>query len=354
MDIARSIAILLMLQGHFVDTTLADEWRSDAYIGYSIWSYVREFTGAIFLTVTGIVFTYLLLNQGSHGFFNNQRIRKGLKRVLELFFWGYLMQPEAFHVLQCIATGLLLIMVFYGLSLWVKQIPIHFYFLISGLLLFLSNLYFGVLHKSAYWPEGAPVFVQNIFHGPYSIFPITPYLGFTMIGAFLGSLLVRIKERIHSLNFIIPTFLLGLVLVFFSNSFFWWLHHFPNLAFLKLFKMAWIPLKVGMVLVVLSILLAVETYWLRNIKSNLFLKIGQNTLTIFILHMFILYGPSLPVSLNKYFGHKIDAQWIVPCAMLFILFFVIVIYFKDKFLQLIAPILLPFKRITNRLFGIKM
>lgn len=352
-DIARSIAILLMLQGHFVDTTLADEFRDQNFLAYNIWSYIRQFTAAIFLTVTGIVFTYLLLNQSSGGYFQNQRIRKGIKRVLELLFWGYLLQPGAFHVLQCIAVGLFLIIVLYGFSLWTKKIPVYIYFFIVASVLFASNLYFGPMNPTFYWPKNAPEFVQNIFHGPNSVFPITPYLGFTFFGAFLGSVLVGIKDKIHSWKFILTSFFIGVMFIFFSKPFYLYLHEIPTLAPYKLYLMDWIFLKIGMVLLVLSILIALEAYWLKNLKSNLFLKLGQNTLSIFIIHMFILYGPGIHYSVKKYFNHEINAIWIAPSALGFVLFFVLYVYILDKYKPHFQKYLNPIKSRTNWLFGIK-
>jgi len=352
-DIARSVAILLMLQGHFVDATLSDEYRSQAYVGFAIWSYIRQFTAAIFLTVTGIIFTYLLLNQTTASFFQNQRIRKGAKRVIALLFWGYILQPGAFHVLQCIAIGISVIMVFYGFSLRIKSIPLFIYFMLASLGLFLSNLYFGALDKNQFWPSNAPAFIQNIFHGPMSIFPITPYLGFVLFGALLGSVLHRVGKKIHSLIYILPTFLVGICLVFFSNPFFLWLHSIPELAYLKLYMMAWIPLKIGMVLVVLSLFIALEAYLWRSIKPNLFLKLGQNTLMIFITHIFVLYGPWLRVSVTKYFNHRIDAHYIVPAALVFVLFFVVLVYLIDRYKKKLSRVVLPIQHFTNRFFGIK-
>ena len=41
-DAVRAFAILMMLQGHFIDTLLAPEFRSDDFIAYRIWSYFPD------------------------------------------------------------------------------------------------------------------------------------------------------------------------------------------------------------------------------------------------------------------------------------------------------------------------
>ncbi|MFM8962283.1 MAG: heparan-alpha-glucosaminide N-acetyltransferase domain-containing protein, partial [Sphingomonadales bacterium] len=60
-DMARTIAILLMLEGHFVHDSLAPIYASDSYPAYVTWKFIRGFTSPTFLTVTGLIFTYLLL-----------------------------------------------------------------------------------------------------------------------------------------------------------------------------------------------------------------------------------------------------------------------------------------------------
>jgi len=101
-DIARSIAILLMLEGHFIDDTLVSVARDPTNVYYTFWLFIRGYTSPIFLTITGVVFTYLLLGDNEVTFSKNMRVRKGLKRGLELIFWGYLLEYYSFHVLQCI------------------------------------------------------------------------------------------------------------------------------------------------------------------------------------------------------------------------------------------------------------
>ena len=58
-DMARSIAILLMLEGHFIDETLVMEVRDTGNTAYFAWQFMRHFTAPIFLTVTGLIFAII-------------------------------------------------------------------------------------------------------------------------------------------------------------------------------------------------------------------------------------------------------------------------------------------------------
>jgi uncharacterized membrane protein len=133
-DLARSIAILLMLEGHFTGAALSREYRKDEFILYNIWHNIHGLTSPLFFTVTGVIFVYLLTANNSLSFFKNIRVKKGFRRVLTLIFWGYFIQLSlwsisqsiyygsefhfdwlaAFHVLQSIGVGLFLVLITYG------------------------------------------------------------------------------------------------------------------------------------------------------------------------------------------------------------------------------------------------
>lgn len=352
-DMARTVAILLMLEGHFVHDSLAAVWANDSYAAYSTWKFIRGFTSPTFLTVTGLVFTYLLLGNEHLKFWENIRVRKGLKRVVELLFWGYLLQYYAFHVLQCIAVGILTIILIYGVYKAIRFIPLWIYYFIAGLLLFYSYLFFGKL-GSHYWPTNAPAFVQNIFHGPHSEFPITPRMGYTMFGAMLGTLLYKFKAQVKSYGVIFGTALLGFLIYIGIKPTFLWMQSFDFLSSIPLYEMDWLYEKLGMVLIVLAILLALETYVLNIQKENLFLKIGQNTLSIYVIHMMLLYGSVIRFGINDYLHEKLGPYEVIPYTLGFWLIFIVFVYYIDWIRAKLKFILWPMKKYSSLLFGIKL
>ena len=78
-DAMRAWAILMMLQGHFVDGLLDPVFKDATNTAYTTWRYFRGITAPVFFTVSGFIFTYLLLRAPRQGS-DNPRIRKGLKR----------------------------------------------------------------------------------------------------------------------------------------------------------------------------------------------------------------------------------------------------------------------------------
>ena len=351
-DIARSIAILLMLEGHFVDNGLMDVYRDTNNDIYNAWLFVRGFTSPIFLTITGIVFTYLLIGNNHLEYFKNNRIKKGYKRVVELLFWGYVVQVYAFHVLQCIGIGILTILILYGIYKAVKIIPLWVYFFFAGTIIFSSYIVISSWPKEYYWPESAPIFIQNMFHGKYSIFPILPRMGYTMYGAMIGVILYTYKSKVKEWSFILSVFLIGAFLYFFLKDLLLILDGIFAHPIYHLYKVDWLYECLGMVLIILSILITLEKF-IGEIKPNLFLKIGQNTLTIYILHMVLLYGSITGFGINRVIHKNLTPWQILPATICFILIFVILIYYLDEIKLKLDFILKPIKKLVNKLFYIK-
>ena len=450
-DMARSIAILLMLEGHFIGCTLMgqENYHNTNNVFYTMWNFVRGFTAPMFFTVTGVVFIYLLSMNNSEPFLKNKRVKAGFKRSLELLFWGYLLQVNlihvgsyftgdisswvyAFHVLQCIGLGLSMLLLIYGLYKLINRGSLAFYYFIAGTLLFSFYPFFNhredvttliekvnhfdereshditrteyddikyllrqmsideidtyqlggiklffdktkhsslhqmqTLHSlnkgylkikvnpetgnNTYFPLNAPKFIQNLFRGEYSVFPIIPWLAFTLYGGMVGSLLQRNQQHIQKTWFPLTFIGLGIVLNIFGwtmfsalDSFSKAIHFHDDLDFVQ---NAWLYGRIGQILVVLGILMLLEKY--LTIKESLFLKVGQNTLSIYILHVIVLYGGVIGFGLKDLFAEQLTPYQAIAGAILFISTFVIFIKYLEQIEGLISKILTPIKRLFS-------
>lgn len=354
---ARSVAILLMLEGHFVDDSLAMVYRDPNNPVFATWSYIRGFTAPVFLTVTGLIFVYLLLKNRELAPFKNIRFKKGFKRVVELFFWGYLVQYYAFHVLECIATGIFLILVIYLIYKLIRFIPLWIYFFAAGFTIFAFYLFMREIPKGLPWPENAWYFVQNAFHGPgnRAIFPIVPWVGFTMFGAMIGALLHDLHDKIRNRFFPIVVFLIGCTIYCFPKQILGGLDSIVELFapgfHYQFVYLDWLYIKMGMVLMELSVLIWIDNTWQDKLKSNsLFMRVGQNTLTIYVVHMSILYGSMTGLGLNDLF-HKSLGPWEVAIgAACFVAFFIVLIKYLDWIKARLDFILKPIRNLFNWIF----
>ena len=67
----------MMLQGHFIDTLLAIEYRDINNLAFNTWTYFRGITAPVFFTISGLIFTYLLIKAKEKGTLNH-RMKKGV------------------------------------------------------------------------------------------------------------------------------------------------------------------------------------------------------------------------------------------------------------------------------------
>lgn len=91
-DMMRFVALVMMLQGHTVYQVLDRGIRDGDSIGISFWSYLRGYTAPVFMTVSGMVFTYLLVLAVKSSGNLSLRLKNGLSRVVTLLLWGYLLR----------------------------------------------------------------------------------------------------------------------------------------------------------------------------------------------------------------------------------------------------------------------
>ncbi|MCB0738283.1 MAG: DUF1624 domain-containing protein, partial [Bacteroidetes bacterium] len=93
------MAIIMMLQGHFVHMLLDTSLVNEHSLFFRTWKFCRGITAPTFFTITGYVFFFLLLEKSKKGE-ARFRIKKGIKRGLELILWGYLLRvniPNLFN-----------------------------------------------------------------------------------------------------------------------------------------------------------------------------------------------------------------------------------------------------------------
>lgn len=335
---ARSLAILLMLEGHFVDVALAPEWRRPGYWPYEIWYYLRGLAAPMFFTGTGLVFAYLLTAGHEPQLWKIKRIRKGLVRALELLFWGYLLQldarrlPEflrgdpgswfqAFHVLQCIGVGLFIMMAGYGLLRHHKPQILATAYVIAGLFLYVMHVWLA--GQPGHVPAAGPEWFQNMWKGTYSVFPLAPWLGFTMYGAAVG---VWVRWRGASLwHPSAALTLIGIGLALRIAGILLDRYGASGLLYLSgispEFRPApdWFHGRVGEVLMILGLLVAYEARF--RPADSWFLNIGRNTFSIYVVHVIILYGGIFGLGLNKLIGHSLNLWQSITGALVFVAFF---------------------------------
>ena len=314
-DVIRAFAICMMLQGHFVGGLLADRYRDDNNFIYWLWHYCTGITAPVFFTVSGFIFTFLLVKESDATKigWQNPRVKKGIRRGLMLIGIAYFLRMsfQSVDVLHCIGVSLLLLITTYLLSYNRKAWVMPTILLSTTLLAFT----FEPFYKSLTF-DFLPLPIANYFtraHG--SFFPIFPWFGYVAFGGFMGYLFQRYKAHPHLYRNAILLFLtVGAFLLWASHYIVEQLYYINHATFFARLMEDFAYLRLGNVLLVFGFFAL-----MRNvITSKLIKTIGQNTLSIYVIHCFVLYGSITSHGLLQHFGGSLKPYQVVLGAPAFI------------------------------------
>ena len=335
-DIVRAFAILMMLQGHFIDTLLASEFKDMSSMAYRVWSYFRGITAPTFFTISGLIFTYLLLKAKEKGT-EKIRIKKGLTRGLFLIGIGYLLRIPLFRwfsgkfdtyflvidVLQCIGLSLMLVVFLYVITL--KNIRLFSVIsLLLGILIFVTEPLYRNLNCTT-----LPIILNNyISKSNGSVFRIIPWFGYVALGAFLATLFLKnVAKKRFKITIITAFLIIGTLLVFYSSFILATLSHLLNIKlFMDAASYNYLFTRFGNVLIYFAFFYSFEHY----LKLPLVLKIGQKTLSIYVIHFIIIYGSFTGFGLNTIIGRTLYPMQAIFGALLFLIIVCFISFYYAK------------------------
>ena len=314
----------MMLQGHFIDTLLDVSYRDDSNMIYKCWKYFRGITAPTFFTISGLIFSYLLIRAKQKGN-SEQRMRKGLVRGLMLIGIGYLLRIPIFEwligefrtyflvvdVLQCIGLSLILIVAIYILSCK-KTLLFSILMLALGILIFTTAPLYRFLELN----EVPLVFSNYVSKANGSIFTIIPWFGYMCFGAFIATLFYGYLNRPRfKLAIVSGFFVVGLLLIHKSSLFFIKMYYWLDIELMKeVANFNYLYTRLGNVLILFAIFYLFETY----IKQPLVLRIGQKTLSIYVIHFIIIYGSFTGLGLRQFIGKTLEPWQAIIGALLFL------------------------------------
>ncbi|WP_299117088.1 heparan-alpha-glucosaminide N-acetyltransferase domain-containing protein [uncultured Winogradskyella sp.] len=325
-DAVRAFAILMMLQGHFIDSLLAPEHRDMSHVAYRIWSYFRGITAPTFFTISGLIFTYLLLKAKEKGT-EKQRMRKGLNRGLMLIGIGYLLRMPflswlsghfgntyflVIDVLQIIGLSLMCIVGLYYICFKNARLFAMMSFAIGFTIFVCEPLY------RALTLENVPlIFANYVSKANGSVFTIIPWFGYMAFGACIATAFYRHLEKRHFKAVMVALFILvGYLLIEWSSHALFYLTKWTGIElFLDASNYNYLFSRLGDVLLYFAFFYGLE----RFLKPPLLLKIGQKTLSIYVIHFIIIYGSFTGVGLSQLIGKTLSPWQAVFGAVLFLI-----------------------------------
>ncbi len=333
-DCLRAFAILMMLQGHFISGVLdTNNINTQAPI-YQIWLYFRGFTAPLFFTITGWIFTFLLIKKNDKKW-QNARILKGIKRASLIIFIGYLLRInlKSFYyghinssfiytdVLHIIGLGLLCLILIFVLC-FRNNIAFSITLFLIGVLVFFTQ----PLYSSIKFQQLSPFLATYLTKANGGVFYLFPWLGYICFGGFIAIILKYCKYSQKTLNKIsILFFFIGVYLVFYSSNTILFVEKLFLYKSTLLSKVAYnnfLFIRLGDVLILFSIFIIIQT----KLKNKFWRTIGENTLPLYVIHYFILYGSLTGVGIYKYYHHSFSWAQTIIGAFSFIIVCVLILY----------------------------
>lgn len=323
-DAVRAFAILMMLQGHFIDSLLAPEYRDLNNTAFKVWSYFRGITAPTFFTISGLIFTYLLLIAKRKGTVAS-RMKKGLWRGFMLIGIGYALRIPLLQwlnrelglslfkidVLQIIGLSLIIVVLMYQLLLR-KTLVFSILMFVAGTVIFLCE----PLYRNLELPN-IPVPLSNyLSKSKGSIFTLIPWFGYMAFGAFIATLFYKYlaKHRFKT-TIIIGFTIIGILLIHFSSHILMLLHFSSDI---ELFKEVayynYLFTRLGNVLILFALFYLLEFL----VKQPLILRIGQKTLSIYVIHFIIIYGSFTGLGLSQIIGPTLKPMTAIFGAIIFL------------------------------------
>ena len=336
-DIIRAFAICMMLEGHFIDGLLAPEYRDENNLFYATWHYIRGMTAPVFFTVSGFIFTYLLIkeqNPAKMGW-NHVRVQKGVRRGINLIIIAYLLRANILNlftpgytdmnvrrvdVLHCIGLSLLFLIAFYLLT-YRRKNRVRMSVMLLGTP-FVAFFFEPIYSHLTY--EYLPMALANYFTKENgSVFTIFPWFGYASLGGFMGFLFYKNRENPHLYrNMIIWYIFLGVILITFP----YWMGKIADTLQIHSLQLIahgdYLIKRIGNVLLFFALFMILR----HVITSPTLQKIGQNTLSIYVIHYIILYGSFTGMGLYRYFHDQLTPWQAIIGAILFVIVTILITF----------------------------
>ncbi len=339
LDLARFVAMLLMIQGHTIDALASREWLNIDVFPWSIWHFLRGFTAPVFLTISGAAHVFAN-KRDENGKLLSRITVKRVRMALTLIFIGYLLMFPAANVwdlpfiesrywpiflraniLQLIGISLLMVLALYLLTRTDKALKSSA--LVVALVITVLSPFVHSINWFDYLPQAIAAYLS--FESG-SLFPVFPYAAFMFYGLYIGVLLKDI-ERAERVDFILKRFIsFGAIIVLAGYGI---KAIIAYLGYESSFRAnpGVIIYQVGFVLVGLSCCAAF--FKLTKKLSYFYILFGKRALFIYILHLVILYGSHFFGSLATIYKKTLPFASTLIIALSLIIFCLLLVYLYE-------------------------
>jgi uncharacterized membrane protein len=319
-DLARALAVVMMVYGHTVSALLGAEYRAGPW--FDAWTFQRGLTSSLFMLLAGFAFSIATTRHWSTHMQLSAALWKRLRRFGLFILLGYALHfpvsrlwhlygtsEERWRSLLQVDVLQLIGVTFIAVQLLVLTVRSRRAFMAAALLLAAAIVAATPAVWSIDWERRLPFAIAAyLMPPPASQFPLFPWAAFVLIGAGTGQIYARWGAGHLSA---------------FANGFIMTGAALAAITLLPLFgkdPLGWVPLLVvlrtGICLVLLGLIAHASRFITR--LPHVFGAVAQESLLIYFIHLCIVYGSVWNMGLAQLWGETLSpaATALVVAAML--------------------------------------
>ena len=318
LDMARFIAMIMMIQGHTMYTMVDHQFIDVQSFPWSWWNFLRGLTAPIFLFVSGAVHVFAM-KRSQNGSISKETLKKRLQWIAIIFICGYLLVFPAsrlidlpyldtsiwrqflqFNILQLTPFTLLFVLALSYITHSVKALGIISG--ISALIIFISTPYIQNIDVFAFLPE---TFGAMISYKHGSLFPIFPFSGFMLGGVAFGAWLHSLHQDKRSVFFNKHVFLLSILVIGIALIAMYWTNLWmprPIHNDAMMTNPAFMFVRIGIILFLFGICQRFVNLF-DSYKYH-FVFFSSKSLHIYVIHLILLYGTPWFPSIGRTFQYS--------------------------------------------------
>lgn len=326
-DLARALAVVFMLYGHTVDALLAPAYRTGMV--FNVWQFQRGLTSCLFLLLSGFAFSIATARHWASHLVLSPALFRRIRRFSLFVALGYVMRvPLAplsrmatasdveWRTLLGVDVLQLIGVTFVGVQVLVLACRSRRVFGWVALAISVGMMLGAPWVWSRDWSaDMPPALAAYLTPNTGSLFPLVPWSAFVLTGAALGILYARWGAS-HLVQYANRALLVpGAIVVLLGL----WL----SARQVQLFgtgPFAYVPgnllLRAGACLAIVGLIAHAS----RRVTQlpHAFGAVAQESLLIYVLHLFIVFGSVLAPGLLNIFGQTRTPLQLLPIVILLI------------------------------------
>ena len=326
-DLARALAVIFMLYGHTVDALLAPAFRSG--IVFDVWQFQRGLTSCLFLLLSGFAFSVATARHWTSHLSPSRALFRRLRRFALFIALGYAMRipvaplramagasDAAWRTLLAVDVLQLIGVTFIAVQLLVMASRSRRVFSGVAITLALALTFAAPAIWSTNWEPSLPRAIATYLTPTLgSLFPLVPWSAFILAGAALGQIYARWGAS-HLVSYanrvlLLPGAISVLAALWFTSR---------QVELFGAGPYAFVPgnilLRAGVCLGIVGVIAHAS----RAVSQlpHVFGAIAQESLLIYGLHLFIVFGSIWAPGLLSIYGPTRTPLQLLPIVVLLI------------------------------------